>query len=91
MVGKDVCSFVKGVLGGGEMPDSVAEVLLVLIPKETKPTAIRGFRPLSLCNTALKLVSKIIVSRLKEVWKSITSPFQASFVPDRQSVDNVVL
>lgn len=91
MVGEDVCSFVRSVIGRGEITESAAETLLVLIPKETKPTTIRGFRPLSLCNITMKLVSKIIVNRLKEVWKNIISPFQASFVPGRQSVDNVVL
>lgn len=33
----------------------------------------------------------MVVNRLKEVWKVLISLFQASFVPGRQTIDNVVL
>lgn len=52
---------------------------------------MKGFRPLSLRNIVYKLISKLIVNRLKEAWRVLISPFQVSFVPGRQSIDNVVL
>lgn len=84
-----VYSFVRGVLQGGEIPAEAVEVLLVLIPKEMKPCTMKGFRPLSLYNIVHKLVSKIIVNRLKEAWRVLISLFQASFVPGRQSIDKL--
>lgn len=33
-------------------------------------------------------MSKIIVSRLKNILKSLISPCQTSFIPGRQSLDN---
>lgn len=42
-------------------------------------------------NVCVKLVSKMRVNRLNEIWKTIISPFQESFVPGRQSIDNIVL
>lgn len=74
-----------------EVPAETAKALLVLIPKETQPTTIRSFKPISLCNASLKLVSKMIVHRIKDIWKYIICPFQASFVLGRQSTDNIVL
>lgn len=63
----------------------------MLIPKEAHPTSIRGFRPLSLCNVPVKLISRIIVSRLKETLKNLIPACHTSFVPGRQGMDNVVL
>lgn len=76
---------------GKEIREEEAEAMLVLIPKEAHPTTMRGFRPLSLCNMTLKVVSKIIFNRLKSVLKSLISPCQASFVSGMQGIDNVVL
>lgn len=64
---------------------------MFLIPKETKPTSMNRFRPLSLCNVTFKLVSKAIVNRLKGVMENLLSPFQASFVLGRQGIDNAIV
>lgn len=75
--------FVKRVMEDGSVPAESAETTLVLIPKEEKPSNMRGLRPLSVCNVTSKLVSKIIVNRLKGCLKDLISPCQASFVPGR--------
>lgn len=83
--------FSLGVLKGEEFPNEAAEALLVLIPKEEKPSSLRSFRPISLCNVSMKIVSKMIVNRLKEVMQTIISPNQSSFAPGRQSLDNTII
>lgn len=75
---------------GGDIPPKVTEALLVLIPKVQKPSSIRNFRPISLCNTSIKLVNNMIINRLKQVLCDLISPAQASFIPGRQSINNVV-
>lgn len=67
------------------------EALLVLIPKEDKPCSLRSFNPISVCNVSMKIVSKMIVNRLKEVLDMLIPQNQASFVLDRQSVDNIII
>lgn len=52
---------------------------------------MRGFRPISLCNTLYKPVAKSLVDRLKDAWSCLISPYQTSFVPGRRSSDNVIL
>lgn len=65
VTGPTSVSLVKQVLEKREMPPEINESLLILIPKEGKSSSIKGFRPISLCNVCIKLVTKIIVNRLK--------------------------
>lgn len=85
LTGRALHSFAQGILQGGDFPPEVTEALLVLIPKEQKPSSIKNFRPISLCNVSVKLVNKMIVNRLKHVLSKLISPHQASFIPGRQA------
>lgn len=67
VTGQALYQFAQRTLEGVEVSLDVAEVLLVLIPKEEKPSSIRGFRPISLCNVCVKVVSRMLVDRLKGI------------------------
>lgn len=79
------------VLEKAEVPWGSNESLLVLIPKKEKPSSIKGFGPIILGNVCIKLSTKMNVNMLKGVWRSIILPNQASFVPGRKSIDNIVV
>lgn len=91
VVGEVVHHFVWKIIEEGDIPEDAAEAILVLIPKKDKPNSMRDFRPLSICNVTYKLASKIIVNRLRDLVKDLVSPCQSSFVPGRQSLDDVVI
>ena len=55
------------------------------------PDQITQFRPISLCNTLYKLVSRILVQRLKPYMAEIINPYQARFVSGRRTNDNIIL
>lgn len=65
--------------------------LITLIPKVDHASKLFQFRPISLCNVSYKLCTKILVSRLREVMERVVSPSQGSFVPNRQSRDNIII
>lgn len=81
IAGAAVNGFTHGILGGKEVSEEEAEALLMLVPKESKPSSIKNFRPIMLCNVSDKIVTKMIVNRQKFVLREIVAPTQASFIP----------
>ncbi|GLT46247.1 hypothetical protein SLA2020_200180 [Shorea laevis] len=86
-----VCSDVIGAFSSGVIPTGWNNCLISLIPKGKAPESITQFRPIGLCNTSYKIISKILVNRLRLVLESLISPCQASFVPGRRGSDNVII
>ena len=64
---------------------------LALIPKESNPTTFNRVRPISLCNSSYKIITKILANRIKKVLPLIISENQGGFVPNRQIIDNVII
>lgn len=64
---------------------------ITLIPKIETPTTPKDFRPISLCNTIYKIISKLLAGRINHFLDKIISPYQSAFVPGRLIVDNIVI
>ena len=64
---------------------------IVLIPKIQRPETIGNYRPIILCNAMYKIISKIIVGRIRPLLDQLISPCQAAFVPGRRGVDNAII
>ena len=64
---------------------------LSLIPKELKPSSFHHFRPISLCNSSYKIISKILANRIKPLLPNLISENQGGFVPCRKIVDNIMV
>ncbi|GLT36867.1 hypothetical protein SLA2020_112150 [Shorea laevis] len=86
-----LCTDIKEIFATGIIPPKWCECLIVLIPKVKAPDSIHQFRPIGLCNTVLKIISKILVNRIKPWMDKIISPCQASFISGRQGTDNVLI
>lgn len=64
---------------------------LTLIPKTDTAATPAKFRPISLCNVIYKIISKVIVNRLKPLMPSLISQEQTSFVEGRQILDGIII
>ena len=50
-----------------------------------------NYKPISLCNIVYKIVTKVIVARLRPYLDKLISPLQAAFVPGRKGIDNAII
>lgn len=53
--------------------------------------AFKEFRPINLCNVLFKLISKVLVNRVRPYLDSIIGPLQSSFIPNRGTGDNAIV
>ena len=67
------------------------ETLINLILKCKNPETISHYRPISLCNSIYKVVSKILVGRIRPLLNNIILPVQSAFIPRRRGLDNVLI
>ena len=89
-VQNSVCLFVQNCFIKGEFPAHLNKSLITLIPKIENPETINQFRPITLCNVIYKIVTKVIDQRIRPVLDRIIGPFQSSFMPVRQTSDNII-
>ena len=81
----------KNILESEKVLEYLNQTLIVLIPKQLGPETVGQFRHISLCNTIYKMVSKILICRIRPFLPSLISPMQAAFLKGRRSSDNVII
>ena len=55
------------------------------------PEEVSHFRLISLCNVIYKVISKIMVNRLKPLMARLITPFQNAFIRGRNIIDNILI
>ena len=91
IVGDQVVAAVQSFFRDGWLLRNVNHTYIMLIPKKQGACNFNHFRPISLCNFYYKIISKIIVNRMRPLLSKIIDPSQAAFVPDRWIAENMVL
>ena len=82
---------IKLVFAEKRVPEYLNKTHIALIPKIQGSEMLGNYRPISLCNSAYKVMTKIIVARLRPHLGKLISPFQTAFVPGRKGSDNVII
>jgi hypothetical protein len=73
VLGVDLLRMVEKVRVHGRIPRSLNSNFLSLIPKKDKPDSFDGFRAISLCNCAYKIISKVLSLRIKPLLSKFIS------------------
>ncbi|KAG7594499.1 Reverse transcriptase zinc-binding domain [Arabidopsis thaliana x Arabidopsis arenosa] len=91
VVGPEVIEAVREFFSSGQMLNQWNATTIVLIPKIPNASATSDFRPISLCNTIYKVISKLLAGRLQALLPSVISNSQSAFIPGRLLAENVLL
>nr|KYP51130.1 Transposon TX1 uncharacterized [Cajanus cajan] len=91
IVGDELWRTVRDAFQLGFSEVSLLETQMVLIPKVDHPVSLKEFRPISLCNVAWKVISKVLVARLRPFLPDVIGPFQGSFIPGRGTRDHSII
>ena len=90
-MGNSVKEEVKQAFLQRKIPKRLNSTSIVLIPKIQSPVSSGSYRPINLCNSVYKVITKIILGRLRPYLDKLIAPCQAAFVPGRRGVDNVII
>ncbi|KAL4314251.1 hypothetical protein AHAS_Ahas15G0066400 [Arachis hypogaea] len=91
VVGTEVWELVKKAFAGFDLDSALFDTLVVLIPKVDNPSRMKEFRPISLCNVIYKIITKVVVERLRPFLQDIIGPLQGEFIPGRGAPDNIIV
>jgi hypothetical protein len=91
IIGQDITKETLHILNNNGNPAAFNNTHICLIPKINNPLIPSDFRPISLCNVTLKIITKTIANRLKPILHDIISPNQSAFIPGRLISDNTLI
>ena len=91
IMGDSIVREVKRTFMEKKVPEYLNQTHIALIPKIQSLETIRNYRPISLCNTIYKVVTKIIVARLRPYLDKLISPLQTAIVPGCKGIDNAII
>lgn len=80
-----------GILNNGGYASSLNHTFIVLIPKVKSLESPKDFCPINLCNIVCRVITKVIVNRLKVVFQFIISPNQSAFITNRLIIGNAMV
>ena len=84
IVGPNVTDAVLDFLNCGKMLSSINFTHIALVPKVKSHNCMPQFRPISLCNILYKIMSKVLVNRMKVIIPHVIYDSQSAFVPGRR-------
>ena len=91
ILGPSIIHVIQEIFETQATPEDWGITNIALIPKVDHLDMITQFHPISLCITLHKLVSRIILQRLKPYITEIINPCQVVFVLGRRTSDNIIL
>jgi hypothetical protein len=86
-VSQDYYELCNGFYEGDICMQSINGSHIVLVPKIDNPTKVGDYRPISLLNSSIKLITKILANRLQQVIPQLIHKNQYGFIRDR-SIDD---
>ncbi|XP_043714817.1 uncharacterized protein LOC122663178 [Telopea speciosissima] len=90
-VKEDLFSLVVDFFKTGCIAKELNRTYICLIPKVGAPETADQFHPISLCNVAFKIITKLVADRLHGILDQLIASNQSAFIPNRLISDNVMV
>jgi hypothetical protein len=87
MIANDFYDLCQGFYDGKICMQSINGSHIVLVPKKDNPSRVGDFRPISLLNSSVKLLTKILANRLQKVILQVIHKTQYGFIKERNIQD----
>lgn len=87
----EVLSFFNHFHATGTVPNGLNSSFIALIPKTKAPNSPSDYRPISLMNALMKLLTKVLARRLKRFMPSLLGQTQTTFIKGRHISDSILL
>jgi retron-type reverse transcriptase len=87
IIGQDVKDLIMDFYDEKISLESINSSLITLIPKCQNPTNANDFRPISLLNSVLKIITKLLANRLQKIILKLVHKNQYGFLKDRSIQD----
>ncbi|KAL0853720.1 hypothetical protein Bca101_058872 [Brassica carinata] len=91
LLGPEVINSIKSFFNSGFLSTAENSTILSLVRKKPGASLVIDYRPISCCNTVYKVISKLLVNRLKPLLPALILPNQTAFVQGCLLVENTVL
>ncbi|CAK8579589.1 unnamed protein product [Lathyrus sativus] len=88
---EDVVAAIKEYFETGKIYKAFNNVVVSLTPKGQSASEIQDYRPITICTTFYKIISKILTNRLGAVIPSVVNHNQAAFVPGQNIHQHIML
>lgn len=89
--GSDISIMVLEILNNVKDLSAINNTFITLVPKGKNPKTPRDFRPISLCNVIMKIITKTIANRTKKILPRVIDEEQSVFVHGRLIIDNALI
>ena len=91
IVGDSVVKEIQKIFKEKIVPEVLNRTHIALIPKVQGPELLNNYRPISLCNSVYKIITKVIVARLTPHLDQVVNLLQTTFVPNRRGTNNAII
>ena len=91
IVGDSVVKEIQKIFKEKIVPEVLNRTHIALIPKVQGPKLLNNYRLISLCNSVYKIITKVIVARLRPHLDQVVNLLQTTFVPNRRGTNNAII
>ncbi|WZZ65076.1 hypothetical protein YC2023_076446 [Brassica napus] len=90
-IGLEVVAAIKNFFASNFLPATTNATILSLVPKFPGASKVTDYRPISCLNTIYKVISRLLVKKLKPMLSTLILPSQTAFVKGRLLIENTTL